>query len=275
MHKDYYKILGLKRDASPEQVKDAYRTLAKKYHPDKYTGPKAQAALDRFKDVSEAYEVLSDPRKRANYDAEVDPVAKGTGHNTPHFTFTFDGKSGGFTEPFMLFTGRDGSTVAGQFDWSHFFGGSTNGHRSNDRSSKAPVVCKSDDANAKVARINHLASGVSLSVRTVLDIVRAIRIDIDNAERALAVQKLKKAESSYSKMTTLLVDMRRNLDGLQEIAQREPSCSKVAQEAGERVRIADEDQKGSKMLLQKIAKYIQDEEIEPSGVNHNENDEPQ
>ncbi len=64
--KDYYAILGVSRDASPEEIKRAYRELAKKYHPDKNRGdPEAE---ERFKEINEAYAVLSDPKKRAEYD---------------------------------------------------------------------------------------------------------------------------------------------------------------------------------------------------------------
>ncbi len=64
--KDYYKTLGVARDASPEDIKSAYRKLARKYHPDVSKEPDAEA---RFKDIGEANEVLKDPEKRAAYDA--------------------------------------------------------------------------------------------------------------------------------------------------------------------------------------------------------------
>ncbi|RLB41411.1 MAG: hypothetical protein DRH12_08230 [Deltaproteobacteria bacterium] len=62
--KDYYKILGVSRETDSKEIRNAYRRLAKKYHPDK-AGPEAK---DQFQDVQEAYEVLSDPEKRSSYD---------------------------------------------------------------------------------------------------------------------------------------------------------------------------------------------------------------
>lgn len=64
--KHYYEILSLDRDASPDEVKKAYRRLARQYHPDMNPGNKE--AEEKFKDIGEAYEVLSDPEKRAEYD---------------------------------------------------------------------------------------------------------------------------------------------------------------------------------------------------------------
>ena len=63
---DYYKILGVPRGASDEEIKKAYRKLARKYHPDLNPGDKTAEA--RFKEIQEAYAVLSDPKKRAQYD---------------------------------------------------------------------------------------------------------------------------------------------------------------------------------------------------------------
>ncbi len=66
IYKDYYNVLGVGKTATPAEIKKAYRTLAKKYHPDKTKGDKTSE--EKFKDINEANEVLSDPVKRKKYD---------------------------------------------------------------------------------------------------------------------------------------------------------------------------------------------------------------
>ena len=91
--RDHYEILGVAREAGEEEIKKSYRKLALKYHPDRNPGDKA--AEESFKEVGEAYEILSDPQKRAAYDqyghAAFDPRSRG-----------FRG-GGGFHDPFELF----------------------------------------------------------------------------------------------------------------------------------------------------------------------------
>ncbi len=95
--KDYYEILGVKRDAKPEEIKKAYRRLARKYHPDVNPGDKS--AEERFKQTTEAHDVLSDPKKRKVYDRFgeysdnlADAAARGATPGgrgpTPGFDFT-------------------------------------------------------------------------------------------------------------------------------------------------------------------------------------------
>jgi len=81
--RDYYEVLGVGRNAGPEELKRAYRQLAMKYHPDRNDGDKA--AEERFKEVGEAYAVLSDPEKRQRYDT-FGHAAQGV----PDFAFSFD-----------------------------------------------------------------------------------------------------------------------------------------------------------------------------------------
>lgn len=78
--KDYYRVLGVERDASPEAIKKAYRRLARKHHPDV---SKAADAAARMSEVNEAYAVLSDPEKRAGYDALGSGRRQGEAFNAP------------------------------------------------------------------------------------------------------------------------------------------------------------------------------------------------
>jgi len=81
--RDYYEVLGVGRSVGPDELKRAYRRLAMKYHPDRNNGDKS--AEERFKEVGEAYAVLSDPEKRQRYDA-FGHAAEGV----PDFAFSFD-----------------------------------------------------------------------------------------------------------------------------------------------------------------------------------------
>lgn len=94
--KDYYKIMGVSPDASPDEIKRAYRVLARKYHPDVSKEPNAEA---RFKEMGEAYEVLKDPEKRKAYDQLRKGGWKSGQEFTPPPGWEFQGDfSQGFTQ---------------------------------------------------------------------------------------------------------------------------------------------------------------------------------
>jgi molecular chaperone DnaJ len=93
--RDFYEVLGVPKNASDEEIKKAYRKLAMKHHPDRNQGDSAKTAEEKFKEAKEAYEMLSDPQKKAAYDqyghAGVDPNMRG-GPGAEGF--------GGFSEAF-------------------------------------------------------------------------------------------------------------------------------------------------------------------------------
>lgn len=104
--RDYYEILGVPRDASGEDLKQAFRTLARKYHPDVSTEANAE---ERFKEINEAYAVLSDADKRAAYDRFGHAGVRGAG-GAPDFTVDFSDLADlfGFGDIFGFGTGRSG-----------------------------------------------------------------------------------------------------------------------------------------------------------------------
>ena len=109
-YRDYYAILGVSRDAKPEDIRKAYRKLAKEYHPDVN---KAAGAEDKYKEINEAYEVLKDPAKREKYDrlganwknGQDFTPPNGWGHYAGGTTYT---SGGDFSEFFRTIFGGGG-----------------------------------------------------------------------------------------------------------------------------------------------------------------------
>lgn len=106
--RDYYEVLGLQKNASESDIKSSYRKMALKYHPDKNKAPDAE---EKFKEINEAYQILSDKQKRSTYDqyghAAFDPSMGGSPHNS---------QAGGAGNPF-------GGYQSGPFTWTYQTGG--------------------------------------------------------------------------------------------------------------------------------------------------------
>lgn len=139
---DYYSVLGLTRNATEADIKKAYRKLALKWHPDKHSAEQRGAAEEKFKEVTEAYEVLSDKDKRKVYDLYgEDGIKSGMGSsdaggsaggpggarafssNGNTFFFTTSGGKGGFSDPREVFAQFFGSSMADDDDDDVGFGG--------------------------------------------------------------------------------------------------------------------------------------------------------
>ena len=132
--RDYYEVLGVSKTATDEELKKAYRKLAKKYHPDANPDNKAEAEA-KFKEVNEAYETLSNPQKRKMYDqfGTADPQGFGGGAGGPfgggYYSYTSSG-----------FDGFDGFSDFGDLGdiFSSFFGGGARTGTSSRQQSRGP-----------------------------------------------------------------------------------------------------------------------------------------
>lgn len=153
--KDYYSILGVKRGATEKEVKAAYRRLARKHHPDVNPGDKAAEA--RFKQINEAYEVLSDSEKRKRYDLGGEartftPPPGGGGFDPRHF--------GGAT-PYFDLGGRPGGDPFEQLFQEM---GAGRGRRAR-RVAEQPVEVTLEEAYSGTTRLFHTPQGKRLEVK--------------------------------------------------------------------------------------------------------------
>lgn len=137
-YKDYYEILGVDKDASTSTIKKAYRKLAKKYHPD--LNPDNDQAQEKFKEVSEAYEVLKDPEKRKQYDSfgSQGNFRGGANFDPSQYGYTYTTGGGGeFSDFFDMFFGSGGSgSQTGGFSMGDIF--SDFGNRGSRRKKQKP-----------------------------------------------------------------------------------------------------------------------------------------
>jgi curved DNA-binding protein len=178
--KDYYEVLGVSRDATEKMIKDAYRKLARQYHPDlQQTVAKKKAAEEKFKEINEAYEVLGDPDKRKKYnrlgsrwkDGMDFTPPPGSGQSEGWTWTTNEDAAGGFSDFFeALFGGRGGPFSGGRAPW----GTDERIHRGPDRGS---------DLEAELAlSLEELAQGgtrrVTLTARDHAGHLRPKELDI-------------------------------------------------------------------------------------------------
>ena len=123
MGKDFYKVLGVEKSATEDEIKKAYRKLALRFHPDKNSAPDAE---EKFKEISEAYEVLGDKDKRADFDRfGSEGMKQNSGPGSQQFSSSFGHRP---TDPFELFRtffgGRDPFSEAfGEDPFSSMFAG--------------------------------------------------------------------------------------------------------------------------------------------------------
>ncbi|WP_020559420.1 DnaJ C-terminal domain-containing protein [Thiofilum flexile] len=186
-YKDYYKILGVERSASEDDIKKAYRKLARKYHPDVSKEPDAEA---RFKEVGEAYEVLKDAEKRSTYDQLGANWKNGQDFRPPPDWGGF-GSRGGAGAGGGFYTGGS----AGGADFSDFFeslfggggfrGGNTGGFGGGFGGNAQPS--KGDDQTVKLAiDLEDSLNGAkkSISLRTGNEAPRTLTVNIPQGVKA-------------------------------------------------------------------------------------------
>jgi curved DNA-binding protein len=138
-YKDYYKIMGVKKDATQDEIKRAYRKLARKYHPDVSKEPDAEK---KFKEVGEAYEVLKDPEKRAAYDQLGSNWKAGEEFRPPpDWDAGFEFRGGGYTP-------GDASAFSDFFE--SLFGRGFGGGFTGARGTGAQFRAQGEDHHAKV-----------------------------------------------------------------------------------------------------------------------------
>lgn len=161
-NRDYYEILGISRNANENEIKRAYRRLAKKYHPD--TNPGNQQAEKKFKEITEAYDILSDPEKKKLYDQFGHSAFDGTGAGPDQYQ-RYWGNNGPYEE--FHFTGEDAEDIFGSFFGDMFHGRGGYGRhfaqRGEDRN--AQIHISFDEAVSGCDKILHLKSADSFSGR--------------------------------------------------------------------------------------------------------------
>ncbi len=145
-YKDYYKILGLEKTAKAEEIKKAYRKMARKYHPDVSKEPNAE---EKFKEAKEAYEVLSDEEKRKSYDSLGENWQSGQNFTPPpgwEGGFAYSGSGDGFDPNTADFSDFFSELFGGGFRNASHQGGRTHGFASKGQDVRSSITISLEDA---------------------------------------------------------------------------------------------------------------------------------
>jgi len=184
--KDYYEILGIKRNSDEKEIKKAYRKLAKQYHPDTYKGDKKDAE-EKFKEISEAYEVLIDKDKRAKYDQighrVVDEAFGAEGFNWNNFTHY-----------------RDVEDIFGNAIFDSFFG-STSSSGFASRGGIFDILYRKREGLEKTVRGNDVSLSLNITLEdAAMGVEKTIKVPmarICNACKGLRTRSGKPSECSH------------------------------------------------------------------------------
>lgn len=182
-YQDYYKIMGVEKTATQDEIKRAYRKLARKYHPDVSKEPDAE---QKFKKVGEAYEVLKDPQKRAAYDRIGSQWREGQPFTPPPdwdagFEFSGGGFTGGdtsgFSDFFETLFGRGGPFGAGKQAYSRQFSAQGQDHR-------AKILIDLEDAYHGASRLISLQIPELDETGRVINKTRTLNVKIPKGVKA-------------------------------------------------------------------------------------------
>lgn len=196
-YKDYYEILGVKRDAKEAEIKSAYRKLARKYHPDVN---KDKSAVDKFKDINEAYEVLSDKNKRARYDALGSNWQNGAGFTPPPGFESYGFNPGGGGS--YTYTGGNFGDMGGFSDFFNSIfgdlmgGAGASSYGSTGRRSNSSFF---DDFGAQTQRTQRTAKAENLDIEQTLNLTAKDLMNVEPIKiKTSTVEKCSKCRGGGS-----------------------------------------------------------------------------
>lgn len=192
MAKDYYSILGVSKSAGADEIKKAYRKLALQYHPDRNKGKESE---DKFKEVTKAYEVLSDSGKRQTYDqfGEAAFQQGGPGAGGP-FGGGFQGQGGPFTYTYTTGGNQGGFDFGGFSDpfeiFEQFFGGGNPFARAQRRTTYSLSISFMEAINGTTKRVN--LGGETQTIKIPSGVDSGSRIRFGDSEVIIEVEPHRK-----------------------------------------------------------------------------------